>query len=82
MLKFEQLQEQQVQNQINSEIKTEQQKVEDLKQLGYNIYSRDIDSDIYKIENTSEFYITKDVLYIIYAYGNESETSEMDLVII
>lgn len=82
MLKFEQLAEQEVQNQINAEIESEQQKVEDLKKLGYSIYSRDADSDIYKIENTTEFYIKKDVLYIIYAYGNESETSEMDLIII
>ena len=82
ILKFEQLKEQEVQNQINSGIELEQQKVEDLKKLGYNIYSRDVNNDIYKIENTTEFYITKDVLYIIYAYGNESETSEMDLIII
>lgn len=82
MLKFEQLEEQKIQNQIKYEIETEQKKVEDLKQLGYNIYNRNLDSDIYKIENTTEFYITKDVLYIIYPYGNESETSEMDLIII
>ena len=82
VLKFEQLEQQQIQKQINYEIKSEQQKVEDLKQLGYNIYSRDVNNDIYKIENTTEFYLTKDVLYIIYAYGNESETSEMDLIII
>ena len=82
ILKFEQLEKQEVQKQINYEIELEQQKVEDLKQLGYKIYSRDVKNDIYKIENTTEFYITNDVLYIIYAYGNESETSEMDLIII
>lgn len=82
LLRFEQLDEQKIQNQINAEIETEQKKVEDLKQLGYNIYNRDTTSDIYKIENTTEFYITNDVLYIIYAYGNESNTSEMDLIII
>lgn len=82
LLRFEQLDEQKIQNQINTEIETQQKKVEDLKQLGYNIYNRDTKSDIYKIENTTEFYITNDVLYIIYAYGNESNTSEMDLVII
>ena len=82
MLKFEQLEEKNIQEQINSEIKVKQQKVEDLKQLGYKIYSRDVNNDIYKIENTTEFYITEDVLYIIYAYGNKSETSEMDLIII
>lgn len=82
VLKYEQLEEQEVHKQITSEIKVQQQKVEDLKQLGYNIYSRDVNNDLYKIENTTEFYITEDVLYIIYAYGNESETSEMDLIII
>lgn len=82
LLRFEQLEEQKIQEQINSEIETEQKKVEDLKQLGYNIYSRDTTSDFYKIENTTEFYVEDDVLYIIYAYGNDSNTSEMDLIII
>lgn len=81
-LKFEQLNEQEIQDKINSEIIAEQKKVEDLEQLGYSIYSRDITRDIYKIENTTEFYIKEDVLYIIYPYGNESNTSEMDLIII
>lgn len=82
LLRFEQLEEQKIQEQINLEIETEQKKVEDLKQLGYNIYSRDTTSDFYKIENTTEFYVKNDVLYIIYAYGNDSNTSEMDLIII
>ena len=82
LLRFEQLEEQKIQEQINLEIETEQKKVEDLKQLGYNIYSRDTTSDFYKIENTTEFYVKDDVLYIIYAYGNDSNTSEMDLIII
>lgn len=82
ILKIEQLDEQKVQNQINEEIKLEQKNVEDLKQLGYNIYNRDATSDIYNIDNTTEFYLTKDVLYIIYAYGNDANTSEMDLIVI
>lgn len=71
-----------IQEKIKNEIGEEQKKVEDLKNLGYNIYSRDVTSDIYKIENSKEFYLTNNTLYIIYAYGNESFTSEMDLVII
>ena len=82
LLRFEQLEEQKIQEQINLEIETEQKKVEDLKQLGYNIYSRDTTSDFYKIENTTEFYVKNDVLYIIYDYGNDSNTREMDLIII
>lgn len=37
---------------------------------------------IYKIENTSTFFLDKDnYLYIIYAYGNNNFTSEMDIII-
>ena len=36
----------------------------------------------YNIKNSKEFYLTNDALYIIYAYGNEKITSEMDMVII
>lgn len=81
-LKIEQLDVQKVQNQIKNEIEIEQKKVEDLKQLGYNIYSRDTSSEIYNIQNSTEYYLTNNTLYIIYAYGNESFTSEMDLVVI
>ena len=81
-LKIANLDKQVVQDKINSEITAEQKKVEDLKKLGYNIYSRDISSDIYTIEKSTEFYVTDKVIYIIYAYGNETNTSEMDLVIL
>lgn len=82
ILRFEQLDEQKIQEQIDAEIETEQRKVEDLKQLGYNIYNRDTASNSYRIENTTEFYVKGNVVYIIYAYGNVSNTSEMDLIII
>lgn len=53
----------------------------DLKELGLNIYDRDVSSDIYSLEKSTEFYVTNDTLYIIYAYGNSNLTSEMDLII-
>lgn len=71
-----------IQKKIQNEIETEQRKVEDLKNLGYNIYSRDITNDRYELKNTKQFYLTENTLYIIYAYGNETFTSEMDLIII
>lgn len=82
VLKIEKLGEQDVQNRINSKIQEEAKKAEDLKSLGYSIYSRDTKSDIYKLENSTEFYLTSDTLYIIYAYGNATDTSEMDIVIL
>lgn len=81
-LRIKEVDKQLVQGEIDEEIKLEQKKVEDLKKLGYTIYNRNTSSDIYKIEKTTEFYLTKNTLYIIYAYGNESFTSEMDVIII
>ncbi len=47
-----------------------------------SLYKRDIESEIYNIENTSEFFLGRDgMLYLIYAYGNIDLTSEMDIVI-
>ena len=67
---------------IKDEIKTVQEKVEDLRELGYNIYPRDYTSDIYSINNATEYFLGKDnALYIIYAYGNLNHTSEMDIVV-
>lgn len=69
-------------NKIKEEIEEAQKQVEELRTLGYETYERNPDKDIYKIENAQEFFIGKDErLYIIYAYGNEEFTSEMDLVI-
>ena len=82
ILKIEHLEQNTVQNMIKDEISKEQKKVEDLKKLGYNIYNRNVSSDIYSIENSTEFYLTDKTLYIIYAYGNETSTSEMDLIIL
>ena len=71
-----------VQNKINADIQKEQKKSEDLIKLGYNIFSRDINSDIYKVENVSEYFVYNNNIYIIFAYGNDKMTSEKDIVII
>lgn len=71
-----------VQNKINKDIQEAQKKSEDLIELGYNVFSRDIKSEIYNIENIKEYFIYNNNIYIIFAYGNDQMTSEMDLVII
>ena len=76
------LNENDVQNKIKQEIENEQKKVEDLKSLGYEIFERDLESKIYNVENSDEFFIKDGKIYIIYPYGNNDLTSEMDLVII
>ncbi len=82
VLKIKQISTEEVQAKIKEEISIEQKKAQDLKSLGYNIYTRDANSDIYSIEKTTEFYLTKDAIYIIYAYGNQTNTSEMDIIIL
>lgn len=82
MINQKQLNFDEVQNRINKEIASEYQRVEDLKSLGYEIFERDLQNEMYKIENSQEFFVKDGNIYIIYAYGNENKTSEMDLVIV
>lgn len=82
LLKIKGLNKQEVQEKINNEIKIAQKKVEDLRFLGYNVYNRETSAEKYQVENAKEIYVTENTLYIIYPYGNETFTSEMDLIII
>lgn len=76
------LKQDEVQRKINDRIKIEEKKVEDLKNLGYNIFERNSEDEQYDIGNSKEFFIRNQHIYVIYAYGNESLTSEMDLVVL
>ena len=76
------LKQDEVQRKIKERIKIEQKKVEDLKNLGYNIFERNSEDEQYNIKNTKEFFIKNQKIYLIYAYGNEKMTSEMDVVVI
>ena len=81
LLEKEGLDKKQVEAKVRNKIKQEQAKVEELKKIGYNVYERNIESDMYKVENTTEFFTGQDgYLYLIYAYGNENFTSELDIV--
>lgn len=82
MIELKQLNQREVQSKIDEEIASEQKRVEDLRSLGYGIFERDSENEMYKIENSQEFFVKDGNIYIIYAYGNENITSEMDLVIV
>lgn len=71
-----------VKDKIDNNIKDEERKAEELKRLGYNVFTRNTGSEIYKIENINEFFIYNNNIYIIFAYGNNNMTSEMDIVIL
>lgn len=67
---------------IKEEIKKAQEKSEELQKLGYSTYARDYTNDMYSINNVTEYFLGEDnALYIIYAYGNENNTNEMDIVV-
>lgn len=71
-----------VQKTINNDIKTAYTNAKIIAEQFGNLYERDLSSDIYKVENTSTFFLTQDgYVYIIYAYGNNDYTNEMDLII-
>lgn len=71
-----------VQNTINNDIKTAYNNAKILAAEFGNLYERDLSSDIYKVENASTFFLTQDgYVYIIYAYGNNDYTNEMDIII-
>ena len=81
IIKIYELDEKTVQDKIDNEIKPDEKKAEDLKALGYNVFTRDTKSDMYKIKNATEFFVHNNNLYIIYAYGNDKLTSERDIVV-
>ena len=70
------------QNKIDQEIQNEMKKAEDLKALGYSIYERDVTDSKYKVSNVGEFYFHDGTIYIVFAYGNDKFTSEVDIAIV
>lgn len=82
VIKIYDLNKNEVQDKIDKDIKLEQKKSDDLMGLGYNVFSRDLKSEIYKVENVKEYFIYNNNIYVIFAYGNEKATSEKDIVII
>lgn len=68
---------------IKEEIDLSQKQNLKLQELGYKLNIRDSNSSKYDIENAEVFFIGENgYLYVIYAYGNEEFTSEMDVVIL
>lgn len=71
-----------IQNEILEEIKTKKLKLEELEEQGYNVYARDINSEIYNLENITTYFIGGEgKLHIIFAYGNNNYTTETDTII-
>ena len=81
-LNFKGISRQDAGNTIRKEIKSIENKINELSKAGYKVYSIDSNSDIYKLDNITEYFIGEDnVLYVIFAYGNQSNTSEIDIIV-
>lgn len=82
ILKLKNIDIQNANSKIENEIRQITEQNNRLKELGYNLYQRDPKSDIYKVNNAKQYFIGQDGnIYIVFAYGNDNETSEMDIVI-
>lgn len=82
IIKLEKLETNTIQNIIYNTIQEEEKKIKELEKLGHKIFDRSVNDNRYKIENSKDFYYTGKNLYIIYAYGNDEITNEIDLIII
>lgn len=70
-----------VSKEINNVITNSIKEANKIQASGYETYARDINNDMYQLENISTFFIgSNGKLYIIFAYGNNSFTSEMDII--
>ena len=70
------------QNKIYQVVNKAQEEAQILVKSGYTVYNRNISDDMYKIAGVSNFYLGEsEELYIIFAYGNNNYTSDMDIIL-
>ncbi len=70
-----------VESKIKKQVVKAIQEANSINASGYNTYSRNIEDTIYNLDNISEFFFKEDgTLYIVFAYGNNNYTSEMDII--
>ena len=82
LLNLKQTNKSSLQNKINKEIEEKSKNSEDLSNIGYSVYKRNPDDNMYKLENTTTYFLANNgYIYIIYPYGNNNNTSEYDLIV-
>lgn len=70
------------QNKIYQVVSKAQEEAQILVKSGYQVYNRDLSNSIYQLSNISNFFLgSTGELYIIFAYGNQNFTAEMDVVL-
>lgn len=70
-----------VENRIKTVVNKAADDAESMQNTGYNVFTRDKESTMYQISEINNFIQgPQGELYIIYAYGNNAFTSEMDII--
>lgn len=70
-----------VENRIKTRISQESDNAAQMAEAGYQVYQRNPEDEMYKIDNIQTFIQGPNgELYIVFAYGNNNYTSEMDVV--
>ena len=70
-----------VQSLIDNSIRKKNTNTQELEKQGYNIYVRDLNSNMYKIENIKNFFVNDNGdLFVVFAYGNNSYTETIDVI--
>lgn len=72
-----------VNNKIMEIVTEANEEAQSLQNMGYNeVFVRDLTSSIYSVDNAGTYFLgPNQSLYIVYAYGNNEFTSEMDIVL-
>lgn len=69
------------QKQINETVTKAQEQAQALVQSGYTVYNRNLSNQMYQLANISTYFLGPNGnLYIIFAYGNQNFTSDMDII--
>lgn len=83
VLQYRQISKENVQKKIYETIKVASENAKAYNEQGYNKFLRNINDSMYKMENTTVFFMGEGkALYILYPYGNSNYTSEIDLIVI
>jgi len=82
LLSKKELKAKEVENKLKQEIEKQNNEALELQELGYNVFIRNVTDDMFNIKNINTYFIDNDgYIYVIYAYGNNNLTTEMDVVV-
>lgn len=82
VLSYRNLVQSEVQTKIQNTVQKAKEEAEILVQSGYTVYNRDLNDSMYQLNNIANYFLGPNGdLYIVFAYGNNHHTAEMDIVL-